>query len=227
MPSRVLKLFRIGNMNINIVSDESSWFSQYIPVLLEELQKQNHSTNWTHDLDKILDADITFFIGCFKIAKSHQLARSKHNLVVHESALPAGKGWSPVSWQVLEGKNEIPVCLLDASEKVDSGNIYLRSIMNLTGSELVDEIRIIQAKVTFDLCRTFVSNFPHVLEKGSPQVGQSSSYTRRTAKDSQIDLDKSINDQFNLFRIVDNDNYPAYFIKNGQKYILKIYKSEE
>lgn len=31
-------------------------------------------------------------------------------------------------------------------------------------------------------------------------------------------------EQFNLLRIADNENYPAFFILNGQKYILKIYK---
>ena len=40
-------------------------------------------------------------------------------------------------------------------------------------------------------------------------------------------INKSIDEQFNLLRIADNHNYPAYFIKNNVKYILKIEKDNE
>jgi methionyl-tRNA formyltransferase len=31
---------------------------------------------------------------------------------VHESALPQGQGWSPMTWQILEGASPIPVTLI-------------------------------------------------------------------------------------------------------------------
>ena len=51
-------------------------------------------------------------------------------------------------------------------------------------------------------------------------------YPKRTKKDSELDIKKSIKQQFNKLRVVDNERYPAFFIMNGQKYILKVYKDE-
>lgn len=69
------------------------------------------------------------------------LSHNAHNLVVHSSALPHGRGWSPITWQILEGKNEIPTTLIEAGETVDSGCIYARHQMQFKGNELLDEIR--------------------------------------------------------------------------------------
>ena len=41
---------------------------------------------------------------------------------------------------------------------------------------------------------------------------------------NKLDIDKTIRDQFQLLRIVDNEKYPAYFELNGCKYILRINK---
>ena len=66
--------------------------------------------------------------------------------------------------------------------------------------------------------------FLDVTLSGMEQSGEESFYPRRLPKDSELDINKSIDEQFNLFRIVDNDKYPAFFIKNGKKYVLKIYE---
>ncbi len=66
---------------------------------------------------------------------------NKHNLVIHESDLPKGKGWSPVTWQVLEGKDVIPITLFEAAKNVDAGDIYLQEFIHLDGSELLEEIK--------------------------------------------------------------------------------------
>ena len=39
-------------------------------------------------------------------------------------------------------------------------------------------------------------------------------------------MSKSIDEQFNLLRVCDNERYPAFFYKDGVKYILKINKEK-
>ena len=56
------------------------------------------------------------------------------------------------------------------------------------------------------------------------QSGCPTFYGRRTPKDSQLDVNKTIAEQFNLLRVCDNLRYPAYFEYMGNKYILKIFK---
>ena len=166
--------------------------------------------------------DILCLISCEKLYKNLEL--NKSNIVIHESELPKGKGWSPLSWQVLECKDEIPITLFEAQDDLDSGQIYAQSKIKLTGEELLNEIKEKQGVLTNKMIEEYILAFPNV--SGIEQKGESTFYNKRTPKDSELDINKSISDQFNLLRIVDNENYPAFFIKNNVKYYLKIYKKE-
>ena len=50
----------------------------------------------------------------FKIIEKEFLSKHKHNIAVHESSLPKGRGWAPLFWQILEGKNTMPIVLFEA-----------------------------------------------------------------------------------------------------------------
>ena len=69
---------------------------------------------------------------------------------------------------------------------------------------------------------TFVENIQNL--HGRAQTGEESFYPKRTAKDSELDVTKSIAEQFNLLRVVDNERYPAFFRYNNNTYIIKIKK---
>ena len=89
------------------------------------------------------------------------------------------------------------------------------------------QIRREQARVTFGLALNFVSRYPAILERATPQAGEESIYTRRGPADSRIDPHQSIADQFNLLRVVDNDTYPAFFELNGSTYRLQIQEASQ
>lgn len=216
-----------AQLSLTVLSDRNSWLNPWIELLLSEWGDQNYQTVWVHQPDEIPDGELCFILSCSQVVKPEILKRSEHNLVVHESDLPQGKGWSPMTWQVLEGKKVISVSLFEAEEAVDSGPIYLRNSMLLEGSELVNELRIKQAEVTVDLCKEFVRRYPEILQHVFPQSGEESFYKRRSAEDSCLDPYKSIAEQFNLLRVVDNDRYPAFFDWQGERYFIKIEKSEK
>lgn len=209
-------------MIITILSDLSSWINQYIPQLISRLSTCGHSVLHIHNVKDMSEGDIAFFLGCGQLVPANMLALNSHNLVVHESDLPRGKGWSPLTWQILDGINSIPIVLFEAVATVDSGDIYLRDTIQLTGYELIDEIREIQGLMTIRLCVEFVDKYPGILNEGKAQQGESSYYSRRTPKDSRLDLNRTLREQFNLLRTVDNERYPAYFELSGHKYVLRI-----
>ncbi len=225
---RVRKIMykEMKKFNITIMSDMNSWINKYIPELISKIEKK-HNVNWVHDINDIPNGDFVFYLGCGRIVPPEILARNKHNLVVHESDLPKGKGWSPLTWQILEGKNEIPIVLFEAVEKVDSGKIYAKDVMKFNGLELVEELRKEQAEKTIQLCLKFIHEYPEILDKGEEQIGEATYYPRRTPKDSRLDPDKTVREQFNLLRVVDNERYPAFFEIDGEKYILKIEKEKK
>lgn len=209
-------------MLITILTDKTSWMNRYSLELTEILNHKGHYATVISSKNEIPKGDILFLLSCFQLIKQDVLNLNKHNIVVHASELPLGKGWSPMSWQIIEGKNHIPLTLFEVVEEMDAGDVYIRDNIQLDGSELIDELHIKLAKKIINMCLSYVDQYDSI--RGHKQSGKSTFYRKRAAKDSELDIDKSIKEQFNLLRIVDNENYPAFFLINGQKYILKIYK---
>lgn len=205
-------------MEIAILTSENQWFIPYAKKLHDKIENSKLFFDHTH-IDESFD--IVFILSYHKIIDRKSLDKNKHNIVIHASALPKGKGWAPMFWQILEGENAIPFTMFEASDGVDDGDIYMQKILQLTGYELNDELRQKQATHTIDMCLEFLANYDKY-KLPSKQSGEESFYHKRGAKDSQLDTDKTIKEQFNLLRIVDNENYPAFFYKDNKKYIIKI-----
>ena len=214
-------------MKITFLSDNGSWKNAAISTLAKNLRKKRHKVTCLHQAQGIRRGDLLFILGFFKIVPSHVLKRNKNNVVVHESALPKGRGMSPVTWQVLEGARAIPMTLFEAIEKVDAGKIYLRGKVSLKGNELLPEIRQKVARQMIRLCAQFIARYPAILKKGKDQRGTPTYYPWRKPEDSRLDPAKSIQAQFNLLRTVDNAAYPAFFSYKGATYLLKIEKKSD
>ncbi len=209
-------------LQLTLVSDASSWLNASLPELKAEFERAGHAVVWIHDPAELRDGDVAFFLSLSRIVAEEALTRHAHNLVVHESAVPAGRGWSPLTWQVLEGRSEIPVTLLEAETGVDSGDIYAETVIRLRGDELVDELRAAQAQATLAHCRDFVSRYPFGLAAARPQSGEPSHYPRRRPADSRLDPDKTLRDLFNQLRVADPVRYPAYFELAGRRYEVRL-----
>lgn len=206
-----------------LVDNKKSWIIPYAKRLREKITEKGITCNLLYKHEDIVKGDILVLLSCEKILKDLNL--NKHNIVVHESALPAGRGWSPLTWQILGGKNEIPITLFEADKNVDSGVIYYKDVLQFDDHELIDELKIIQGTKTMELVIRFINDYPNV--KGVKQQGAPTYYSKRVPEDSQININKTVDSQFNLLRVCDNERYPAYFIKNGKKYIIKIEKEHE
>lgn len=214
-------------MKIQIVVTESSWLNRYIESLLDRLEALGHSVFLLHDVHQVAAGDLAFYLSCSQLVPQAILDKNSHNLVVHASFLPEGRGWSPWTWQILEGRNEIPMTLFEAQESVDSGQIYLQKVMKFEGHELIDELRDAVAAMTVELCEEFVRDYDAVVANARQQEGEPTYYKRRGPQDSKLDPEASIVSQFNLLRVVDNEVFPAFFEHKGHKYIIKIQKADD
>ncbi len=206
-----------------LVDNSNSWIVPYAKKLVSIInEKLDFQSKLLYKHSEVEKGDILCLLSCEKIFKNLEL--NSCNLVVHESDLPKGKGWSPLTWQILEGKNEIPITLFEATHKIDAGKIYAKEFISLKGHELLPEIKQKQGDLTIELILNYLKNYHTV--KGLEQVGEETFYARRTSKDSELDINKTISEQFNLLRVSDNKRYPAYFVLNGIKYLLKIEKEK-
>ncbi|MNN55926.1 bifunctional UDP-glucuronic acid decarboxylase/UDP-4-amino-4-deoxy-L-arabinose formyltransferase [compost metagenome] len=136
-----------------------------------------------------------------------------------------GRGWSPHIWAILSGADEITVCLLEASEPVDSGAIWLKTKFFLEGHELLPEINAKLFAAELFLMTQAVEQFD-MIKPCEQESGRSSYLMRRSPKDSQLDPNKTIAEQFDILRIVDPQRYPAFFEYRGKRYVVKIEKIE-
>ncbi len=205
-------------MNIAILTSPNQWFVPYAKELTAHIN--NSSLFFNHEeIGK--EYQWVFILSYHRIIPKIELDKHQHNLVIHASALPLGKGWAPLFWQVLEGENSIPFSLFEASEKMDDGDIYLQRKLNLTGYELNDELRKKQAIMIQRMCLDFINN-NELYKNPIPQTGSETLYPKRSLKDSELNPDKTIREQFNLLRIVNNQDYPAFFYLDGHRYIVKI-----
>ena len=210
-------------MRISILTDNpGSWFIPYGRKLEAALRTAGHDTSYVSRKQDIETGDICFLLSCVRIVEQEYLTRSRHNIVVHASDLPGGKGFSPLQWQILEGRQKIVVTLLEAVLAVDAGPYYFKSSLEFDGTELHDELRHKLGSKIIEMCLDFAERGDSLVPL--PQQGEESFYPRRKESDDEMDIRKSILEQFNHLRIADNDRFPVYFRHLGQKYILKVYK---
>lgn len=210
-------------LKITILTDNpKSWIIPYVNKLKFQLRKK-HNVRHCYSFKDIGKGDIAFFLSCERLVPPAVLKKNSHNIVIHPSKLPKGRGFSPLAWQILEGKNNIPITLFEAAQKVDSGRIYFQDQIKLKGHELNDEIKNLQGEKTVELALKFVAHYPNL--RGKLQRGRPTFYRRRNVQDSALDPKKSIATQFEKLRIVDNELYPAFFHYRRHKYAVKIFKA--
>ena len=210
------------SLTISIISDLDSWFSDTVEQLKARWIEQGHQVVSVYHPSELVSGDVCFILSCSSILKSFHMNLHSYNLVVHGADLPNGRGWSPMTWQILEGRSEVCMTLFEATAEVDAGPIYAQKWVKLNGTELVDEWREKQARVIQELCVNWIEGFPDSAFNPREQIGEASYYPRRKLEDSELDPSKTLCEQFNLLRVVDNQRYPASFQMNGARYKLLI-----
>lgn len=209
-----------------LLSDAGSWLNQHLLNLIAALWRGPFFA-----LDpspaQLAQGDVCLLLSCGRLLTTEQLSLHRHNLVVHESALPHGQGWSPMTWQTLEGADHIPITLIEPTATLDAGLIYLQDIIELQGIELVDKWRRRQARGINCLCLEWLDRYTKVIGKARLQQGEASHYQRCRPADSQLDSLSSLAEQVNLLRAVDNQRYTAFVEIEGRRYEMQIRPATE
>jgi len=168
---------------------------------------------------------VLFLVSATEIISDDILSLFNFSLVIHGSDLPQGRGWSPVTWQVLEGKKEIKLSLFEAANPVDTGGIWKKIDLKVEDNALFPEIMQAITNGTLELMDFALLNLSDI--RVSAQIGQPTYYPRRALKDSELFPEQTIGEIFNLIRICDPKRYPAFFTLKGRKFKLLIEAYED
>ena len=185
----------------------------------------SHDVQLIYDKNDLSGGDILFLVSCGQLINETERKKYRATLILHASDLPKGRGWSPHIWAIVNGESEITVCLLEASDSVDSGAVWLRKKIIFEGHELLPEINDKLFNTELELMSHAVKSYDQI--KPEKQTGESGMYMKkRTPEDSRLDPSKTIEEQFNLLRIIDSQRYPAFMDYLGKRYLVKIEKDE-
>lgn len=184
------------------------------------LHGNDHEISIIRKPSELIGGDILFAISCSDILRPAHRELYRHALVVHASALPRRRGWSPHMWAILEGEENITVSLLTADDPVDSGLIHHQTQFSVAPHFTLAEINASLFAAELALMDWALDHIDHAPPR--EQVGAISYCRKRTPADSRIDPASSIAAQFDLLRIADNDRFPAYFDLHGHRYTLTL-----
>lgn len=209
-------------MNVSVLcssSDHPVW--PYLEAWRNEAGNEDCHISLHNHSSELDTGDILFLVSCGEIISEAVRSKFVHCMVLHASDLPEGKGWSPYIWDVLNGANELVVSLLEADKVLDGGVIYHKIRVPLTGTELLAQIHKLLFHAEIELMNYAIRNFEILV--GQEQGSESSGYYRlRSPADSEIDVNRTLAEQFNLLRVVDNERFPAFFHFRGKKFKLVI-----
>lgn len=189
-----------------------------------EQQQDKHQIELVFKKSELSGGDILFLISCSEIVGAAERATYRASLVLHASDLPQGRGWSPHTWQIIAGAEEITLSLLEAEDRVDSGRIWKKVKFPVPKHALWNEIneRLFDAEI--ELIDYAVSKFDSIAPVEQDPNIDPTYYPRRSPTDSQLDPTQSIANQFDRIRVCDPNRFPAFFELHGKKYKITVEK---
>lgn len=214
-------------MNITILCSPvthpvNKWLNQWA-----EKYSGLHCINIVRSSDELKKGgDILFLISCSEIITQEVKSQFENALIIHASDLPQGRGWSPHIWQIIDGASEVVLSLLEVVDRVDSGAIWQKLKVQVLKTDLYEDInkKIFDAELA--LMDFAVNNAKEIKPYEQDTSIEPTYYEKRTPADSELDINKSIKESFNLIRVCDPSRYPAFFHYEGTRYKLYIEKDD-
>jgi methionyl-tRNA formyltransferase len=207
-------------------SDDQHPINIHLNRLMNEF-KGLHDIELVRNSNELEAGQILFLVSCVEKIPKLKLDLFDKTFVLHASKLPLGRGWSPIIWQILEGKTHVTLSMIEASEVVDKGDIWETIEMKIPKTALYKEINEILFKAEMELIRYVIKQYPNLSKKPQSKLIKPTYYPRRSPKDSELNINKTISEQFNLMRTCDDTRYPAFFLLGGSKYKLTLEKVDE
>ena len=141
---------------------------------------------------------------------SHRISKEVHDrfecIVFHMTDLPFGRGGSPLQNLIARGIYETKISALKCVEEIDAGPIYLKRHFSLHGA--AEEIYIRASKIIEEMIVEIIDDslVPNA------QTGDPIYFQRRKPEQGNLLEAKSVEELFDLIRMLDAEGYPHAFM---------------
>ena len=144
---------------------------------------------------------------------SHRIPENVFNqfecVIFHMTDLPYGRGGSPLQNLIARGIYETKISALRCVEEMDAGPIYLKKPFSLFGS--AEEIFLRASAVIEDMIVEMLEKLP----EPRPQEGVATVFKRRRYEEGNLAAAESLEQAFDLIRMLDAEGYPNAFLNVG------------
>jgi len=194
-----------------VLLSEKSWHDN----LFEVLKITFKNDNWLR-----IDSKIDFNVDRLNRIKpskifiphwSHIIPEEIHEnfdcIVFHMTDLPFGRGGSPLQNLIIRGYQTTKISALKVESGLDTGDIYLKKILNLEGT--ATDIFKRSASIIQDMIIEIINN----KSIPTPQIGKVTEFKRRKQEDSNIINLTDLDQIYDYIRMLDCEGYPNAFIE--------------
>ena len=148
---------------------------------------------------------------------------------VHPALLPEYKGYHPVPYVILNEEKVHGITAHLINEEVDAGDIIQKESFPIN---TFSTLRSLQYEVNKRMPEFLRKLFDKIIEGNidySPNMDAGTKIIApiRTHKDSEVYLNEPLDEVFKKVKASDPKRFPAYFMYNGEKVYIKMYRSKE
>jgi methionyl-tRNA formyltransferase len=130
-------------------------------------------------------------------------------VVFHMTDLPFGRGGSPLQNLIVRGHQDTRISAIRCGAGLDAGPVYLKKDLSLQGS--AEEIFLRASRVIEDMIVEILARNP----RPTPQRGRPTVFKRRTPEQSDLAAARTLDEAYDLIRMLDAEGYPHAFLRVG------------
>ena len=194
-----------------IVLSEKPWHNDLFIKLKSEFNnikwsRIDNKSNFNEKFLSKLKPDI-IFIPHWSYVIPESIFNKFECILFHMTDLPYGRGGSPLQNLIIRGKEKTKISAIKVESGIDTGGIYLKSDLDLSGS--AKEIFVRSSLVIYDM----ISEILIKELKPSPQIGEITIFKRRLPYQSSIMDLSELTQIYDYIRMLDCEGYPNAYIE--------------
>ncbi|ALV23570.1 hypothetical protein ASO20_02840 [Mycoplasma sp. (ex Biomphalaria glabrata)] len=146
---------------------------------------------------------------------------------IHPSLLPKYRGGAPINWALINGEVRTGVSIIEMTPKMDAGLVFFQEVIPI---ESTDNFYSLEKKLIFLTCvkiNSWLINIHELNYQPKLQNDTKATFGLNIKKeDLQINWSKTSEEIYNQIRGLNNIGAFTYYLRDGQRYLLKIFTSK-
>lgn len=198
---------------IYAVASSKRWNKKLITQLHQKTGKQFHllANPCDFNVKKIIKLSPKYiFFPHWSYAIPPEVFENFDCVIFHMTDLPFGRGGSPLQNLIERGIYETQISALRCTAEIDAGPIYLKRPFSLQGA--AEDIYLRASDIIREMIIEIIQTNPQPIE----QTGEPIYFKRRKPEQGNLANLQTLQEAFDLIRMLDAEGYPHAFINAGK-----------